>query len=415
MKVHFDYDPAASSEMQNPFLGWRRARNEAPVFYSEKHNVWWVTRQNDIAEVLVNPAIFGNSSSLKAPDVPPDVAALIGGLPWEHTLTATDPPDHTRLRRLVQVALSPRMVAAMEPVIRRLASELIDAFPVGEPFDFVKSFSQPLPLYVITEILGAERSDAPRFRVWTEAFFRFLGSGASLSDDDRSVLVERMRELIIHTRDFLQERRERPRQDLATELLNAHNESGDPALSEVELVSIVVSLFTAGNETSASMIAQTLFSLLNHPDQWADVNDDPSLLRAALEESLRYTGPVKGIQRLVKEDAIVGGVEIPAGQQLYLLLGSAGRDEEAWVDADTFDIHRVPSGPHLALGKGIHLCVGAPLARLEGRVALETIIERVPSIKLSGDKGIVYGEFVRVLSPESMMAEVDEVLPAVEH
>jgi len=232
MKVHFDYDPAASSEMQNPFLGWRRARNEAPVFYSEKHNVWWVTRQNDIAEVLVNPAIFGNSSSLKAPDVPPDVAALIGGLPWEHTLTATDPPDHTRLRRLVQVALSPRMVAAMEPVIRRLASELIDAFPVGEPFDFVKSFSQPLPLYVITEILGAERSDAPRFRVWTEAFFRFLGSGASLSDDDRSVLVERMRELIIHTRDFLQERRERPRQDLATELLNAHNESGDPALSE---------------------------------------------------------------------------------------------------------------------------------------------------------------------------------------
>jgi cytochrome P450 len=415
MKTHFDYDPAASSEMQNPFLGWARARNEAPVFYSEKHNVWWVTRQADIDAVLSNPTAFTNASSLKAPEVPPDVAALVGGLPWEHTLVATDPPDHTRLRRLIQVALSPRMVARMQPVIRRLANELIDGFPVGEPFDFVKSFSQPLPLYVITEILGADRADAPKFRIWTDAFFRFLGSGSTLSEKDRDILIDQMRDLIVHTRDFLDDRREHPREDLATELLNAHNESGDPALTEVELVSIVVSLFTAGNETTASMVGQTLFSLLNHPDQWADVKEDPSLLPAALEESLRYTGPVKGVQRTVEVDSVVGGVEIPAGQQLYLLVGSAGRDEEAWVDPDMFDIHRAPSGPHLAFGKGIHLCVGAPLARLEGRVALETLIERVPGIRLSGDKGIIYGEFVRVLSPESMMTEVDEVLPAVEH
>jgi cytochrome P450 len=405
----YEYDPAAQSEMQDPFLGWSRARHEAPIFYSSKHDVWWVSRYEDVARVLADPITFSNRMSLKAPETPPDVAALMGGLPWKHVLVAQDPPDHTRLRRLMQLALTPRFIAEREPAIRKIADDLIDAFPVGQPFDFVTSFGQLLPLWVITEIVGAPRSDAPRFRGWTDAFFRFLGSGDTLTEDDKQHLIGQIRELIIYCRDFIEERRASPREDLATHLIFATTDTGEPSLTDIELCSMIISLFTAGNETSASMLSQTMYSLLRRPDQWAAVKSDPSLIQPAVEEALRHTGPVKGIQRTVMRDCQVGGVDLAAGQQLYLLLGSTGRDEEFWEEADEFDVHRPGLTQHLAFGKGIHLCIGAPLARLEGRVALGALIERVPDIHLHGDRGIVFGDFVRVLSPIELEVQADEV------
>lgn len=414
MSSSLEYDPAAQSEMQNPFLGWSRARHEAPIFYSSKHDVWWVSRYDDIARVLADPITFSNGNALKAPEVPPDLAAITGGLPWEHTLTVMDPPDHTRLRRLFQLALTPRFIAEREAAIRQIADDLIDAFPVGQPFDFVTSFGQPLPLYVITEMVGAPRSDAPLFRTWTDAFFKFLGSGAALTEDEKEYLVGEIRELMLYCRDFIEERRASPKDDLATQFIFATTDEGEPSLTGAELSAAIISLFAAGNETSASLISQTMHSLLRRPDDWASVKSDGSMIPLVLEESLRYTGPVKGVQRTVMNDCEVGGVNLAAGQQLYLLLGSAGRDENFWDDADEFDPHRPDLNQHLAFGKGIHLCVGAPLARLEGRVSLTALTERVPDLRLHGDRGIVFGDFVRVLSPVEMRVQADEVRAADE-
>jgi cytochrome P450 len=399
-----DYDPAALTEMQNPFPGWQRIRNEAPVFYTPQHDVWWVSRYDDVRGVLEDPAMYSSKNSFRTPPPPPDLAPLLGGLPWEHTIAAQDPPEHSRLRRLAQVAFTPKHTAGREPEIRAITNRRIDDFPSGGRFDLVPAFSQPIPLEVITRIVGAPAEDAPQLRRWTDAFFRLVGSGSTLDDDQRAHLYREIRELMLYCRAFIDHRRSEPRDDLGTDLIFAQTDAGDPQLSDVELTAVIISMFVAGNETSASMISQSLFCLLTHPEQWEEVKADRSLIPAAVEETLRFCGPVKGIQRTATRDTVLGGVEIPAGAQLYLLLGSADRDDEKWSDPDSFDIHRPQLSQHVMFGRGLHFCLGAPLARLEGRVALECLIDRVPDIRLADE--IKYGDFVRVLSPVQLLVEV---------
>jgi cytochrome P450 len=398
-----DYDPAALSEMQDPFPGWSRAREEFPVFYSAQHDVWWVSKYEDMRAILRDPETFSSAQALRTPPPPPDLAELLGGLPWDHTITAQDPPAHTRLRRLAQVAFKPKHIADREPEIRAITERRIDSFPAGGVFDLVSAFSQPIPLEVITRIVGAPAADAPNLRRWTDAFFRLVGSGYALDEDQRNALYHEMREAMLYCKDFIDSRRSHPRDDLATDLIFATSDAGDPQLSDVELSSVIISLFVAGNETSASMISQSLYCLLTHPEQWSEVKANPELIPAAIEETLRYCGPVKGIQRTTTRAVSLGGVKVPRGAQLYLLLGSSGRDNQQWADADTFNIHRDNLSQHLMFGRGLHFCLGAPLARLEGRVALECLIERVPDIRLSGP--IKYGDFVRVLSPIELLVD----------
>ena len=404
MSQSLAYDPAASTEMQNPFPGWQWARRKAPVFYSAKHDVWWVSRYEDVREVLRSPEIYSSRGSLKTPAPPPGLADILGGFPWEHTITAQDPPDHTRLRRLGQVAFLPKHVADREPMIRSIINRHIDAFPTNKTFDLVTAFSQPIPLEVITRIVGAPVADAARLRKWTDAFFQLVGSGGSLEPERLAYLYDQIRELMEYCRELIDDRRAAPQDDVASDLIHARGENGEPRLSAVELTSVIISLFTAGNETSASMISQSLYCLLSTPEQWDEVLRDQSLVPAAVEETLRFCGPVKGIQRTALRESTLGGVTVPEGAQLYLMLGSTGRDDQHWADADEFNIHRQGLSQHLMFGKGLHFCLGAPLARLEGRVALECICERVPDIQLAGP--IVYGDFVRVLSPASMEVRI---------
>lgn len=408
-----DYDPAAPGEAQNPFPGWSRARREAPVFYSPRHNVWWVTKYEDVREVLGDHDTYSSKQALKTPPAPPDIEALLGGMPWEHTITAQDPPDHSRLRKLVQVALTPRHIADREPVIRRIADDLVDRFPASVPFNFVTSFAQQVPLEVITGMVGTPSADTPKLRRWTDAFFQLVGSGESLSAEVRASLYEEIRELIVYCKDFIATRRADPQDDLGTRLIFATTDDGKPRLSDLELCAVILSLLIAGNETSASMITQTLYLLLRSPEQWQAVKARPDLIPAAVEEGLRYTAPVKGIQRVVKRATRLGGVELEAGAQLYLMLGSTGRDEDKWERPDEFDIYRGDLSQHLAFGRGLHFCVGAPLARLEGRVALETIIARVPDIEILDGEDITYSDFLRVLSPARLTVTIPAApLPA---
>jgi cytochrome P450 len=390
--------------MQDPFAGWQWARQNAPVFYSAKNDVWWVSRYEDVREVLRSPETYSSRGSLKTPAPPPELVDILGGLPWDHTITAQDPPDHTRLRRLGQVAFLPKHVADREPMIRSIVNRYIDSFPTGQPFNLVTAFSQPIPLEVITRIVGAPVEDAHQLRQWTDAFFQLIGSGATLEAERLAHLYEQIHELMVYCRALIDDRRITPQDDVASDLIHARGEHGEPQLSTVELTSVIISLFTAGNETSASMISQSLFCLLSNPEQWQEVRNDHSLIPAAIEETLRFCGPVKGIQRTALRESTIGGVVVPKGAQLYLMLGSTGRDDERWAGPDDFDIHRPGLSQHLMFGKGLHFCLGAPLARLEGRVALECICERVSNIQLAGP--IVYGDFVRVLSPASMEVQI---------
>jgi cytochrome P450 len=288
-------------------------------------------------------------------------------------------------------------------VIREITNRRIDAFPEDGAFDLVSTFSQPVPLEVITHIVGAPAEHAPQLRHWTDVFFRLVGSGSTIDEAERTKLYEEIRDLMLYCRDLIEDRRREPQDDLATDLIFAQTEDGDPQLSDVELTAVIISMFVAGNETSASMITQSLYCLLTHPEQWAEVKADRSLIPGAVEETLRYCGPVKGIQRTTTRPTQLGDVELPEGAQLYLLLGSAGRDADTWEDADSFDIHRKQLSRHVAFGRGLHFCLGAPLARLEGLIALECLIDRVPDIRLAGD--ITYGDFVRVLSPLELLVE----------
>jgi cytochrome P450 len=398
------YDPAAPSEMQDPFPGWKWARENTPIFYTPQHDVWWVSRYDDVRAILQEPATFSSVQAFRTPPPPPDLAEAIGGLPWEYTIAAHDRPEHTRLRRLAQVAFLPKHVADREPMIRAIANRYIDAFPKDEPFNLVTAFSQPIPLEVITRIVGAPVEDMPQMRRWTDTVFRLIGSAAMFDEAQRTALYEQIRELMDYCRALIDARRRSPQDDVATDLTHARGEDGEPQLSDAELAGVIISLFTAGNETSASLISQSLYCLLSNPEQWEAVRQDRSLIPAAVEETLRFCGPVKGIQRTARRDVTIGDVDIPKGAQLYLLLGSTGRDEAAWENVDSFEIRRPSLSQHLMLGRGLHFCLGGPLARLEGRVALECICDRVSDIQLEGP--IVYGESARVLSPTEMLVRV---------
>jgi cytochrome P450 len=362
-----------------------------------------VSRYEDVKAVLSDPVTFRSKAALKTVPPPPAVADEFAlGLPWEHTLVVSDPPEHSRLRRLVQVAFTAKAVARWEPTIHGIANSLIDRFVERGEVDLVTEYAEPIPLILVTRILNSPESDAPRLREWTNDFFRLLGSGRTLSDEDVLAHYRNISEFQHYCMGLIEARRAAPGEDIVSTLINARTPEGDPQLTTLELVSLIMSLFAAGNETTASLISLTVYCLLRHPEQWREVLEDPSLAPAAIEETLRFLGPVKGVQRTATVDTVVNGVEIPAGAQLYILVGSANRDADVWADADDFDIHRDDVGKHLMFGQRTHYCIGAGIARLEAKVALELLIKRVPGIGLRDSADIAYRPVVRVLSPSSL-------------
>jgi len=398
-----NYDPAAESESQAPHAGWARARAEQPVFYTPQHNLWWVTKYDDVTSVLRDPVTFSSKASLNTVGPPLEIAdEFTLGLPWEHTLVVTDPPEHSRVRRLVQTAFTPKVVAELEPSIREIANTLIDKFIDRGEVDLVPVYSEPIPLIVVTRILGAPEADAPQLREWTNDFFRLVGSASTLHASEVLDRYSRIARFQRYCVDLIEDRRAAPKNDLVTALIQAETAEGDPQLTTIELISVIMSLFTAGNETSASLISETIYCLMKSPEQWAEVRADLSLVPAAVEETLRLLGPVKGIQRTATRETSIDGVAIPAGAQIYLLLGSANRDDGVWDRADTFDLHRPNVLKHVMFGQRTHFCVGAHLARLEGKVALECLAARMPKLEIAANQDIAFRPTVRVHSPSSL-------------
>jgi cytochrome P450 len=293
-----------------------------------------------------------------------------------------DPPRHTRLRLLVNKAFTPKTVEELAPFIRGFVDKALDAALARGRMDVMADLAFPLPAIVIAEMLGIPPEDRDRFKHWSDDATAALGNlPSNLSPEVLRKSVEAMRALQAYFRDIIAQRRAKPRHDLISGLIKAQEE-GD-RLSDQELLANCVLLLNAGHETTTNLIGNGTYALLRHPDQLKRLRDDPSRIPTGIEELLRYDSPVQFTNRILTADTELGGKVLPAGQMVLLLLAAANRDPEQFPNPDKLDVGRV-NNKHVAFGLGLHFCLGAPLARLEGRLVIEALLQRAPNLRLDG-------------------------------
>jgi hypothetical protein len=371
------FDPAL---LADPYPLLRRLRTECPVYRSGSRYV--LTRYDDVATVLRDPRFSAKRQGRARPDASSPSHAGPTGVRMRammafrgRQMLETDPPDHTRLRGLANHAFTARAIAGMRGRIQSLVDELLDQVGTRGEMDVIAALAHPLPVIVIAELLGVPPADRDRIRRWSEGAIPFL-------DGFRNPIAANAawEGFGDYLRGIIAARRAAPRDDLLTAFLTA--EEGGSRLDEEELLAMCILLLIAGHETTTNLIGSGLLTLLRHPDQLALVRDDPARLASAVEEMLRYETPVQIAARVATEECVIAGVPIAAGTPLTLHLGSANRDPARFTDPDRFDIARA-QGRHLAFGQGVHYCLGAALARMEGEIALGTMLRRLPDIRLA--------------------------------
>jgi cytochrome P450 PksS len=364
----------------DPFPFYARLRAESPVSrvtLPDGRPAWLVTRYDDVVAVLKDERFVKDRRNALTPGQlaeQPWVPAVVK--PLTRNMLDTDPPDHTRLRALVHKAFTPRLVEGIRGRVESLTDALLDAQVRRGGMDLIHDYALPLPTTIIAEMLGVPAAGRHKFQRWSNAIISATSSkwGALLS---LPAIVRFLR----YIRRLLRARRAEPRDDLLTALVQAE-ESGE-RLSEDELVAMVFLLLVAGHETTVNLIGNGTLALLQHPDQLARLRADPSLIRPAIEELLRFASPVEtATDRFAREDVEIAGVPIPKGGIVLAALASAHRDERQFPNPDTLDITREPNR-HVAFGLGIHFCLGASLARLEGQVAVNTLLRRAPNLCLA--------------------------------
>nr|WP_154985611.1 cytochrome P450 [Paenibacillus xylanexedens] len=360
-----------ASFTQNPYPVYEKLRNEDPVFkvmFPSGEFGWMITRYEDAVQILKDSRFSKDIVKRYGAD---------GQSIFSSNMLFSDPPDHRRLRGLVQKAFTPKLVADMRSHIQSIADVLLDELPSQETMNLIDDFAFPLPIIVISEILGVPAEDRDKFRMWSNTVIEAsTGQNAELFQQHEREFTEYL------TAWFAKVRKE-PGQDLISQLVIAE-ESGEQ-LTEKELLGVVSLLIIAGHETTVNLIGNGILALLEHPEQRDLLIREPGLIHQAIEEMLRYNGPVEfSTSRWASEDIEFRGQQIAKGELVIVALDSANRDEEQFKDPDVFDITREKSA-HLAFGKGIHLCLGAPLARLEGEIAVSTLINRFPNMKLQID------------------------------
>ncbi len=374
------YEVWAKETRANPQALYEQMRLEDPIHRAigpiSGKNFWFLTRYDDCVSFLKD-ARFGKQIEKHLPpekvkewrgDGEPDPAfAAI-----DRHLLNLDPPDHTRLRALVHKAFTPRMVENLRPRIQQIADDLLDTVDGQGEMDLIGAYSFPLPITVIAELLGVPVADQDKFRDWTKA----LVFGGDFETGRMAAF-----EFVMYMNNLIDERKTQPQDDLLTGLIQAEEE-GDK-LDHMELISMIFLLLVAGHETTVNLIANGVLALLQHPDQLEALRTDPTMIRSAVEEMLRYNGPVETTTwRHALEDVVLDGRHIAAGDVVMAALVAANRDPAEFPDPNRFDIQRDPNR-HIAFGNGIHYCVGAPLARLEGIIAINTLVRRLPHLELA--------------------------------
>ena len=385
----FHFNPLESPYLENPYPLYARARREAPVFYSPLFATWVVTRYEDVHAILRDPRRFSSSYLFRTPvDPPPDVLALLAQLPPEMPLLVSeDPPGHTRTRGLVSHAFLPRQVARMAARIRDIAHELIDQLPATGGADLVRQYTYPLPMRVLLEFLGLPVADAEVIKHWCHDHMLLSVPGIGAAQQRRSAATEVA--FSRYTEALIAARQRQPRTDVLSALIHARVH-GERPLDDVELHSLLQQLLFAGHETTTNLLSNTIFALLRDACQWQALQHDLTCVTGAVEEGLRYDAPVQGMFRTTTEDVTVRGVTLPAGARVFVAFGAANRDEHLFPEPDRFDVQRPNADKHVSFGYGVHYCIGAPLVRLEARIALEVLVQRLPDLHLVPDQPMTY-------------------------
>lgn len=378
--VGHDWDPFDHHQM-HAVLG--RARTQEPVFYSPELDCWVVTRHADVLRILHDPDTF-SAANANTPVTPlPEEALQLmarGGYALEGIQVNCDPPRHTRIRAFASQAMNMRRLMALEPEVRRLARAAIADMQGEAEVDLLRAITWELPARVIFKLLDIPEADAARVKVW--ASDRMMLSFSRASHDEQMKAARNLLEFWQYVVDLVARRQSAPGDDFASDLLRLRD-GDDEKLTVNEINSAAFGLLFAGHETTTSQSTSTLLALLSDLALWCALRDDPGLVPAAVEEGLRMYGAVANWRRRALRDVEIGGVRLPAGSQIIVSFAAANRDPEVFEDPDTFRLDRPNGRRHLTFGNGIHVCLGAPLARLEVRVIIEELVAAFPDMRLA--------------------------------
>jgi cytochrome P450 len=396
-----EYDPFGDAHSADPHAFYDRARVEQPVFFSPSLDAWVITRHQDAVSVLrdhrrFSVAVYQTRSGHHTPEA---LAILRQSPITGRSLLLMDPPEHTRLRSILSRTLSAQRAAALEPRVRALSMRLIDQIqPLGGA-DFMARFANPFPILVIGSLLGVPEADFPQLQTWSNDLYALMFGYAP--PEEQPALARSTLALERYILDMATRRRQALGDDLASDLLRSA-ERGEAPLTVMEVAATLRLMLSAGFETTIKLLGSTMLRLLSDRRLWQDVVAHPECIPDVVEEELRLDGPVLTTMRRASETVHVGGVTLPGGAMVQVVLGSANRDEALCPAAGAYDRGRTLAAPHVAFGYGIHFCVGAPLARLEMRIALEQLAERLPSMRLAHGQRVRYDQNLLLRGPSQL-------------
>jgi cytochrome P450 len=366
-----EFNPFLPEVQANPYPYYAYLRHHAPAYQIPGVGFWAISRYDDVLSALRTPQVFSSLQQL---------LGFMGDLyPFPSEAPAIveyDPPNHTRLRKLVNRAFTPRRVASLERHIYEVTRELLDQVQGPGEFDLVQTLSAPLPGIVIAELLGVPRERRDDFKRWTDSLIRAL-NGLTVPPEHRPEVRQSLSELFAYFSDLIATYRQTPGDNLISDMVRA--EEDNQTLTASEVLSLAVFIIAAGSETTTNLIANAVLALFDHPEQMAQVQANLALVPSVLEETLRYESPLQMLLRFTTQEVDIAGTRIPASSPVLVMLGSANHDERKFPDPERFDIKRNTEG-HVGFGFGVHFCLGAQLARLEAKAALELLLERFPRL-----------------------------------
>jgi cytochrome P450 len=401
------FNPVDPDYLRDPYPTLAEARAERPVFFAPALNMWVVTRYDDLTAIVRDIETFSQSAARLLP-VPPHLRDRITETWFEEAFMNSDPPIHTVARKVVNSAFTRSRIAAAEPEIEAIADHLIDQFAARGHCEFMGEFAYPMGSTTLATFVGLPVEDMPRLKAWAQDLLILsyprnapIGpdgkvAGKPMDDAELDERWSRMAECREYLHGLIDDRRANPRDDLISVLLESRDEGGEQVLSTERIVTHLIDLIAAGSDTVAPLMAQALKYLFENPEQLAAVRADPDLLEGVIEETLRMRGTGNLLFRYTTADVQLGGVEIPANSVVALSYASAGYDDGHFSCPYSFDASRDNAADHLAFGKGRHFCIGAPLARVEARISLALLLDRLSGLRLSPGQTLDYHPSVSV-------------------
>ncbi|MFW2333507.1 cytochrome P450 [Ilumatobacter sp.] len=412
--VHQPWSPLDADYLTDPYPIANALRDEHPVFYAPDLGHVVVGTMDDIETVFMNPDVYA-STNVQDPIFPlcDEAAAVLAAPDFDPVAVMSNrpEPDHGRIRTYTRQGFSNRRLKSLEGYMRERATVLLDRMVAGgSPAEYVAALAFPLPAEIVFRFIGFPPEDDTLIKSWCANRRAF--SWGKPSPEQQVEIAQGMVDYWRYCREFVAERRERRTDDFTSELLDAHDADPDPAngtgISYREVESVIYGFSFAGHDPVTALLCNTLLCLLPRRDQWAELCADPSLAAAAVEETLRFESSQISWRRITTQDTTLAGIDLPAGTRLYLNFASANHEPGVFDDPETFDIHRDKANRHISFGKGIHFCVGNGLARMEARIALELLSQRLPSLRLAPDQQMSYFPNITFRGPDTLQLEWDE-------